>query len=361
MSGKFQYSTDISVSSVVNHQNNTTMNRSDILSVFERKPFIPHPLLKSGHAQTIVSAVLSRRKHLLVQCSEPRMFHLPHKIQILGHCSWQSDKKKTPCLVLIHGMEGSTESPYMIGTAEKALAAGLNVVRLNIRNCGGVKPNQAFYHAGLTEDLRQIFYQLREVDGVDECYLAGFSLGGNQSLKFAGEEKSNGQNILRGLVAVSPSVYLPTCIDALERHTNYLYHINFLRSIKRKVVAYNETYPGWVDASLLPKIRTLRKFDDVYTAPYSGFRDAADYYERASSRNYLADIQIPTLILHSEDDPFIPADPLHHHKVTTNPNLVTIITRHGGHVAFISAIPENNCRRWAESRVIDFVQTLRKK
>src|SRR4030095_6384986 len=151
-------------------------------------PFVPHPALKNGHAQTLAGALIPRRFKLTTENREERLFQVAPGMQVLGYCSWQSDRAAHPTLVIAHGMEGSSESRYMLGTAEKALAAGFNVLRVNFRNCGGAGgATPTPYPAGLTDDLRHIISELVEKDCLGEIYLAGFSLGGNVVVKLAGE------------------------------------------------------------------------------------------------------------------------------------------------------------------------------
>ena len=164
----------------------TTKNR--IESRLAATPFVPYPALKNAHAQTIIASMLSRSTPRLNQNSEPRYFDVAAGVRVLAHCSWQPDREARPTLLILHGMEGSADSHYMLGTAEKALGAGFNAIRLNMRNCGGTEHlTPTLYHAGLTEDLRVIINELIEQDGLDEIYIAGFSLGGNIVLKLAGE------------------------------------------------------------------------------------------------------------------------------------------------------------------------------
>src|SRR5215831_7400979 len=161
-------------------------------SLIERNPFIPPAALRSPHAQTIAAALIPRRTRLLDGNTEARCFDVAPNTRVLGHCSWQPRPREAPTLVVVHGMEGSSISPYMLSTAEKAVCAGFNCLRLNIRNCGGTEAwTTTLYHAGFTEDLNHIIAELAGHDRLTEIYLAGFSLGGNIVLKLAGELGQN--------------------------------------------------------------------------------------------------------------------------------------------------------------------------
>ncbi len=335
--------------------------KEKITEQLAQKPFIPHPALKNGHAQTIVGTLIPRRFPEVSANSEPRLFDTVEGVQVLGYCSWLEDKGAKPTLILVHGMEGSADSRYMLGTAEKALAAGFNAVRLNMRNCGGTAHlTPSLYHAGLTDDLRQIIKELIDRDGLGEIYVAGFSLGGNVTLKLAGEYVDDFPRELRGVIGVSPSLDLARCADAIETRSNLIYHINFILSLRNSLRVKARLFPERYNAEALSGIWTIRKFDDHYTAPAGGFRDVEDYYTRASALPLLKNIRIPTLILHAKDDPFIPFASFEGGEITENPNITLVATDHGGHVGFISAREEGEARFWAEARVIDFVEMLHK-
>ena len=321
--------------------------------------FVPHPAIRGAHAQTLMAFFIPRSTIFLSRNTEPRFFDVAPGVRVLGQCSWQADRFACPTLLVVHGLEGSAESAYMLGTAEKALAAGFNVIRLNLRSCGGTLDlTPTLYHAGLTDDLHRIIEELSLRDGLKQLYLAGFSLGGNMALKLAGECGAGTPEALRGVVAVSPSIHLASCADAIEMRSNLIYRLSFIMSLRRSMRQKARLYPERYDESRLRGIWSIRKFDDVYTAPHSGFRDVADYYERASSLPYIKDIAVPVLIIHSQDDPFIPFAPFTSQQVTSNPNVTLLAPANGGHCGFISARPEGDDRFWAERKIVDFVQTM---
>jgi uncharacterized protein len=338
---------------------NQPRTKDEMFNSLTRTPFIPHPALKNAHAQTLGGALFRRRFKLALENAEARLFDVAPDAQALARCSWQADRASKPTLLLAHGMEGSTESRYMLGTAEKALGAGYNVVRLNFRNCGGTEHlTPTLYHAGLTEDIKHIIAELIERDRIREIYLAGFSLGGNVVLKLAGEYAESIPPQVRGVIAVSPSIDLKSCADAIEMRSNLIYHWNFILSLRGRLRRKARLFPDRYDTSRLRGVWTIRKFDDVYTAPHAGFRNVAHYYERASALPFISRITAPTLIIHAKDDPFIPFEPFERPELTANPNVSLLAPDNGGHVGFISANNAGDKRFWAETMAIEFVNLL---
>ena len=335
------------------------MTKESILEHLSRTPFVPPPKLRNAHAQTLAGTVIRRRFKAVIENSEPRFFDTAPGVQVLAHCSWQKERGERPTLVLLHGMEGSTESRYMLGTAEKALGAGFNAVRVNTRNCGGTEHlTTTLYHAGLTEDLRQIISELAERDGLSELFIAGFSLGGNVVLKLAGEYGAAAPPQLKGVIAVSPTIDLNASADAIELRSNTIYNMRFVWSLRTRMRRKARLFPERYDETRLRGVWSIRKFDDVYTAPHSGFGNVANYYARASSLQFISRITVPTLLVHAQDDPFIPFESFRHPDIEANPNVVLLAPEQGGHVGFISADREGEDRFWAEAIAIEFVKLL---
>jgi len=325
------------------------------------KPFRPHPRFASGHAQTIYAA-LSRRDEPTAECRrESRLFEVEPGVRVRLECRWQERPREAPTVVIIHGLEGSTDSHYVRGTAAKALAAGFNAVGFNMRNCGGTEHlTPTLYHSGLTGDIHRVLLGLAEQDELPEVYLAGFSMSGNMVLKLAGEYGAAPPAALGGVAAVSPSIELKGCAAQIERRANWLYRQSFMRSLRRRVRRKRALYPDLYDTRGLWRVRTVRQFDDRFTAPAGGYADAADYYERASSLPVIAEVRVPALVLHSEDDPIIPAAPFHAPSIASNPDVLLVLTRRGGHVGFVAdpAASAGEDSRWAENRVVEFFGLL---
>ncbi len=335
------------------------MTKERILQHLARTPFVAPPKLRNAHAQTLAGTLIPRRFKAVAENSEPRYFDTAPGVRVLAHCSWQKERVGPPTLVILHGMEGSTESRYMLGTAEKALAAGFNTVRVNTRNCGGTEHLcSTLYHAGLTEDLREIITELVERDGLTELYIAGFSLGGNVVLKLAGEYGGAAPSELKGVIAVSPSIDLNASADAIELRSNIVYNLRFIWSLRTRMRRKARLFPDHYDESSLRGVWSIRKFDDVYTAPHSGFGNVANYYSRASSLQFISRITVPTLIVHAQDDPFIPFESFRHPDIEANRNVVLLAPEQGGHVGFISADREGEDRFWAEATAVRFIEAI---
>lgn len=325
--------------------------------VFRTKPFTAFPFLRGGHAQTLGGYAWPRRRRLnsTVLNDEERLFRIDKEINVLAHCRWQNDRTNHPTMVIWHGMEGSTSSVYMWSIADKAFRVGFNVIRVNYRNCGGTEHlTPTLYHGGLSEDLRSIVEELITKDGLKRIFPVGFSLGGNMVLKFAGEYFENPPKEVVAVVAVSPSVDLKTTTEALAKNSNWLYHKNFVISLKRRMKKKHELFPDQYSIEGLDQVKTIREFDELITSRANGFLNAEDYYFRASSIRVVDKIRIPTLVIHSKDDPFIPFNPLQEGAFTDNPYLLVITTESGGHVAFISDNATTEDRFWAENRIVEF-------
>ncbi|MDQ3745241.1 MAG: alpha/beta fold hydrolase [Acidobacteriota bacterium] len=336
----------------------------EVARVFRSKPFVPHTLFRNGHAQTVAAALrLLRRGELRVEESlyESRTVEVEPRARVLLKCRWQENRPDAPTLLLLHGLEGSSRSLYVLGTARKAFGAGFNVVCMNMRNCGDTEHlSETLYHSGMTGDIHRVLSEeLSGREGLKEIYVAGFSMSGNMVLRLAGDYGDDAPPALAGVVAVSPSIELNGCAERLERRENALYRWSFMRSLRRRVRRKKRLHPSAYDTRGLWRVRTLRRFDDRVTAPHGGFRDAADYYARTSSLQVIARIRIPTLILHAADDPLIPAEPFRDPSISANPNVLLILTERGGHVGFIAAASTHEDRRWAENRVVEFCRRLR--
>ena len=320
--------------------------------------FEPHLLLKNGHSMTIAAALLPRR--FGIPSPEARRFQVDTDSWLLGHCHWQPGKcKDAPALVLVHGLEGSSDSNYMRGIAEKAFHRGFHVVRLNQRNCGGTEAlTPTLYNSGMSGDYRSVFEELSNRDGFEQIFFAGYSMGGNLVTKMAGEFADMVPNALRGVCAVCPALDLAACADALERTENYLYQRRFVSGLMDRYARKQKMFPERYQLNGLVPIRTVREFDDFITAPHFGYRDAQDYYEHAGAKRVAAQIRVPFLMITAQDDPFVPYSSFPAAKISDNPVIRFLAPQHGGHCGFISKHAGVE-RFWAEERVVDFCDGLR--
>ena len=317
--------------------------------------FRPRRGLGGPHLQTLAGALLPRRNRL--PSPEFRLFRVAPDVQVLAWCNWQTERARSLTVLIVHGLEGSSESKYVIGTANKAWDARMNVVRMNVRNCGGTEHlGPTLYHSGLSADLGEVVRQLIS-DGINHVALVGFSMGGNQVLKLAGEWGSEAPPQLRAVAAISPGVDLAACADAIHLWRNRIYEWNFLRNLKRSVRRKALAYPRRFPLAQLRSLRSLRAFDDQVTARHWGFTGADDYYSRASAAPLLGRIAVPTLVIHSSDDPFVIITPSTRERLLRNASISYIETSCGGHCAFL-APPCGDDGRWAERQTIAFLQSF---
>jgi predicted alpha/beta-fold hydrolase len=314
--------------------------------------FAPMRLLGNPHLMTIAASFWLRRFPRLPR-GVSRDFEVEPGSRVRGECHWQERPDEHPTLVLLHGLEGSSESGYILGTAEKAYVAGFNVVRLNQRNCGGTEQlTPTLYHSGLSCDIRAVLLDLIRKDHLPDIFAAGFSMGGNLVLKMAGEFGDGAPGEIRGFVAVAPAFDLAACADALAEPQNFLYEHHFVTRLKRHMRYKARLFPERYAVDGMRGIRSVREFDDVITARFCGFKSADDYYAQSSALQLVDAIRRPTMILAAKDDPFVPfasfADP----AIRANPDITMIAVDHGGHCAFISRDPEN--RFWAEGQIVKY-------
>jgi predicted alpha/beta-fold hydrolase len=322
----------------------------------ETTEFRARRFLSGGHVQTIASFLLPRR--IALPKSEERLIEVEPGIHVLCHCHWQLDRNAALTVIVVHGLEGSTESNYMLGIAEKGLAAGMNVVRMNQRTCGGTDHlAPTLYHSGRSGDVTAVAKSLIENDGISRFALCGFSMGGNIVLKTAGEWGDRGPTEFRAVAAVCPAMDLAASADALHHPVNRLYEQYFLWKLRSRMRNKAQCFPGQYDLSRLRGLKSLRDFDDKVTAYYSGFDGAADYYARAAAANVVDKIAVPTYILYARNDPFIRVTPDTRRKVEGNPNITFVETEDGGHCAFI-AEPEEYDGHFAERNIVDFFKSV---
>jgi len=298
--------------------------------------------LPDGHTQSIYPALF--RKIPLTHSHSERM-ELPDGdfLDVDWHMRSKALHEK-PLLIVSHGLEGSSRRHYVTGLI-RAMPE-FNALAWNYRSCSG-DPNRnlRFYHSGATEDLDFVIQQA-VARGVKDIYLAGFSLGGNLSLKWLGENAKKASQFVRKAVAFSVPLHLSSSSQQLTRRENRLYTHRFLQTLLEKVTEKSARYPMDITPSMLTSIRSLYDFDNVITGPLHGFKDAEDYYERNSSLYFLADIQVPTLIVNAKNDPFLSQECL---PEQIDSDFVQIeLPDSGGHCGFY---PRNyRGQTWAEQR-----------
>jgi predicted alpha/beta-fold hydrolase len=259
--------------------------------------------------------------------------------QILCHCHWQHESVRPfrPTAIILHGLEGSSNSQYVVGNANKIWQSGGNVIRMNMRNCGSTEHlTPTLYHSGLSTDVLTVLQFFSRRESLHSISLIGYSMGGNLVLKLAGELGTSAPAQLRSVIGVSPAIDLGPSADALHRPQNRLYEMKFLRALLRRFRRKASLFPHAYDPGKAVGIGSLRQFDDQITALYSGFSGADDYYYRAAAARVLHRIAVPTLILNAIDDPFILLTPESRAAIAANPNITLNESTHGGHCAFLA-------------------------
>ena len=322
-------------------------------------PFVPRPRLRNADAQTLAANFTPRKVNLPAAESVVVPVDTVEESRVLCHCNWQPDAVRADCLtmLLVHGLEGSWQSQYMLGNAEKAWNAGWNVIRMNMRNCGGTELlSPTLYHSGLSGDVAAVSEYFVALYGLTQLAWVGYSMGGNLVLKAAGEYGQNPPDWLRAVVGVSPVVDLAPSSDALHSVRNRLYEWNFLQNMLRRYWRKARLFPGAYSLANCRRVRSIRTYDEYIVAPNSGFTGADDYYHRAAAARVLDQISLPTLILHSLDDPFIRILPETRATMLANPCITLVETLHGGHCAFLAQPGPQNDGYWAEHTLHRYIQ-----
>ncbi len=332
--------------------------------------FVPPEWLRNPHLQTLVGNFLRRNWWLppaeesivevedaVPPADDSRISRLCGPTRLLSLCHWQTSRRSRLTVVLVHGLEGSASSRYVLGNSSRAWAAGCNVVRMNMRSCGGSDAlAPTIYHSGRSEDVGAVVNALVREQGLDRIAIVGYSMGANLVLKYAGEACAPQ---VRAVAAVSPLMDLAASSAALHEPQNRLYEQRFLRAMKRrlrtKAALFPAVYAGLEQEGVYTHIRTMRDFDGQIVARYGGFRDASDYYASVRSSRFAGALGLPTLILHSLDDPFIRILDSTRAALHGNPFVTCIETQHGGHCAFLSDRHQGSDRHWAERTLLGYL------
>jgi hypothetical protein len=312
--------------------------------------FRPLPLLGNPHVQTVLGNLFPGPA--LPGSASIHHVGLPDGDRLLIYdtapARWRLGQ---PIAVLVHGLGGCHRSPVVLRMARLLLREGVRVVRLDLRSCGrGIALARRPYNAGSSADVRAVLEIVARWSPDSPLWLMGFSLGGNIVLKLAGEAVANSLPNLARVVAVAPPIDLERCSDLLQRPQNRFYERHFLRELLALVRRRQRFFPD------LPRVRfpqplTLQTYDDVYTAPLSGYAGVADYYRRASSGPLIPDIRVPTLILTARDDPFIAVEPFE--ELSPPGHIEVRIVDRGGHLGFLGWDGSGGIR-WAERRVLEW-------
>jgi predicted alpha/beta-fold hydrolase len=257
-------------------------------------------------------------------------------------------------IMAVHGLEGSSRSGYIPGILKTFNRRGWDGVAMNLRGCSG-EPNRLlrFYHAGATEDLDTAVQHVLDRNSYTQLALAGFSIGGNLTLKYLGERGTDLPHQITKAAAISTPCDLKSCAWKLSEASNQLYLKNFLWGFRRKIRAKKQIMPDKIHDHNFHTIKTLKDYDDRYTAPIHGFADAEDYWAKCHCKQFLADIRVPTLLINALDDPFLTEESYPYDEAEQNPDLFLETPSFGGHVGFVAL--NSDAEYWHETRVTSFI------
>ncbi|HEY6346798.1 MAG TPA: alpha/beta fold hydrolase [Bryobacteraceae bacterium] len=323
------------------------------------RPF--QPLFRNPHLATIAGNFWRRPETERRWPAESLVLRTEPEVEVLLRLQRPARQPKGE-IVLVHGLEGSSEAGYARSMACASLERGYAVLRFNLRGCGGdqlplarghaASAALSNYHAGQTSDLLYVLRERSRLNGAP-LFLVGYSLGGNVALKLVGELGEEARALLEGVCAVSVPIDLAACAAALERPENFLYQDRFVRRLKQRIRRRHRQAPDLYTLEHLPHIRTITDFDNHYTARLFGFGTAANYFRTQSSNQFLDRIRTPTLIVQAKDDPLIPFSVFDHSVFTRNPYLRLLAVEHGGHLGFLS---RRRPRFWLDQVVMDWVE-----
>jgi hypothetical protein len=326
-----------------------------LLDKLQLPAFKPLPLLRKGTPQTIAGIYFPHNPFLSDKIQHIITLGDQDKIVVIENkpLSWNSTGR---IVLMIHGLTGSHRSKYLVRLTRKFQRQGYLVIRMNLRGCGvGKRLAKKLYHSGRSEDARAVIQWITERYPHSPITLIGFSIGGNITLKLAGEDGVRPSGNLDSVVAVSPPLDLKGCVEQLILPRNTIYDKHFVKDLIKHVEAKHRYFPELPRPDLSYKMN-LYEFDDHYTGPYSGFKNADDYYQQNSSAQFIDNINLPTLILHAQDDPFIINTPFT--KLPVKQNMDYCITRHGGHVGWLGKTDHWGDFRWMDMVILRWVQKL---
>jgi uncharacterized protein len=321
---------------------------------YEMPEFRPHPLVRGGHAQTIVGCYLPVGARL--NGSRQHRVPLADGDAIVLHDDGPAEAR---CAALLaHGLGGCAQSSYMLRCSAKLRERGVRVFRMDLRGCGaGIGLARHPLHAGRSEDAAAaLAYVSHECPGLS-INVVGFSMGANIVLKLVGDLGDRAPASLASVMAVSPPIDLVACSRAIGRSLGGLYDRRFVRNLLSHVGQRTKLIPDALVHPLDPRPRTIRDFDSKFTAPLSGFADVDDYYTRASSGPLLMKIAVPTLIVAAGSDPIVPLAPFE--RASYSPTTQLVVTTCGGHLGFVGARGDDPDCRWLDWRVVEWVLARR--
>lgn len=318
-----------------------------INSEYRQIPFF----LFNRHLETIVPSLLRKEKTVLYR--RERIETTDHDFLDLD---W-SEKGNQQLVIISHGLEGSADRPYVRGMAKQMNRLGMDAMAWNFRSCSG-EPNKLLrsYHMGATDDLHTVVHHALKTHRYKEIYLIGFSMGGNITLNYLGQQPQQVPAQVKAAVVFSVPCHIITASAQMAKPENRVYMQRFLKTLHRKLIDKETLLPEGVSLDGYNKLKTFPEFDERFTAPIHGFKNAEDYYTRCSSRQYLPAIGIPTLMVNAQNDPFLSPECFPVAEAEQNPYLFLEMPAHGGHVGFTEDLWQNIY--YSEKRAADFFSSL---
>ena len=318
------------------------------------RPFTP--LFRNPHLATIAGNYWRRGLDETRYPVEERFFDTEPGVQVLVH-SQRPPGETLAEVILVHGLEGSSDAGYARSLTQSALLAGYAAHRFNMRSCRGTEhlSGKTLYHSGQTADLLAVVKAIRRRAPI---FLAGFSLGGNVVLKLAGELGESAKELVAGVTAVSAPIDLAACARRLQARSNFIYSDRFLRRLKQRVQLKERLTPGCFALDGIGRVTSVYEFDDKFTAPAFGFGTADNYYATQSANQFLERIRIPALLVQAKDDPLIPFEVYDLPAFSNNPWLSLLAVEHGGHLGFVANAKP---RFWLDGVLVQWMEKVRNK
>lgn len=320
------------------------------MPVLDKSSYVTPLFLRNGHVNTFFSSVMRKLEEV---CYERERILTPDQDFI--DLDWSRVANSRNCVVLSHGLEGSSRSPYIQGMVSFFNSLGWDAVCWNHRGCSG-EPNKTekLYHSGCSEDLDTVLKWIQSRFTYDNLSLIGFSLGGNVILKYLGETGRNIMSQVRSAVCFSVPCDLKDSAEKLATPSNQMYMRVFLRSLKKKLEEKLRSFPGLFSFEAFEHIKNFFQFDEHFTAPLHGYENAEDYYKQCSAKGYLESIAIPTLLVSAKDDPMLGTSCFPIEEARKSENLYLELPEHGGHAGFCSGSATGIF--WSEQRAAEFIR-----
>ncbi len=321
------------------------------MPIISANTYLPRFPFTNGHIQTIFPILFRKRPQL-----SPKRERIDTEDGDFLDLDWHhsTSGQTTKLAIISHGLEGNSRKKNILAMTRILCNNGWDVLCWNFRGCSG-EPNRLLrlYHSGSTDDLDTVLQHARMQKKYTRIALIGFSVGGNQTCKYLGESAGKIASEVKAAVAVSVPCMLADASHHLAKISNRMYMHYFMRDLKEKIRKKAQMFPDQIDLKDLEKMKCFYPFDNKYTGPLHGFRDADEYYSKSSSRQFLPFITIPTLMVQAQDDPFLPESCYPYEEAEQNPHLFLETPRFGGHVGFIDKL--HNPIYWIERRTIDFL------